>query len=133
MMPQLPKAVEDLIWHYLGRFYAAMSLPKKRGVRRLVKKTNLDILQRYLVVKLAQGHSTSLSKILIQDIPKLLENSTELQTVLDAVVSSIKFCPSTSCLGWICLDHELWKNEEYFDIFRTSVLFNIMCKTDLEI
>jgi hypothetical protein len=133
-MPQLPKAIEDLIWHYLGTFYVAMSLPSKRGVKRLVKKTNLDILQRYLVVKLAQSHTTShLAKVLIQDIPRLLENFTELQTVLDAVVSSIKFCPSTSCLRWIFLDHELWKNEEYFDIFRTSVLFHLMCKTDLEI
>ena len=133
MMPQLPIEVEDLIWHFLGTFYAALSLPKKRGVRRLVKKTNLDILQRYLIVKLAQGHSTCLAKILIEDIPKLLENSAELQILLDAVVSSIKFCPSTSCLRWIFLDHELWKSQEYFDIFRTSVLFNILCRSDLEL
>ena len=106
-----------------------MSLPKKRGVKRLVNKTNLDILQRYLIVKIGQGHCTSLSKILLEGIPKLLENNTELQTLLDAVVSSIRFCPSTSCIRWIFMDHELWKHPDYFTIFRTSILFKLMCKT----
>lgn len=125
-MPKLPLEIEDLIWHYIGAFQIVTCWPKKQAMRRLVRKTNSDIIGRYFRLICEYNHISANSTMVMLDVENILNNQFQSIRLMQAIDESIRCYSLTSAMKWTFFDKGLYKIPRFFDIFKESVLFNVI-------
>ena len=131
-MPRLPKELQELIWEYIHAFNMILELPKKSAIRRLIKKSNQDILKRFVNVQLALNNGTLLlNPFLFRS--HILNNPVQLSILTDCVVQSVRFFPSTGALKWVFLEQDLYLERDYFELLRKSILFDVITHVDFSV
>ena len=128
-MAGLPQELQVIVWEYLQAFEVVLSLPKQSAIKRLIKKSNEDILKKFIGVHLALNNGPMLlSPVLCRR--HILNNPLQLSILTDCVINSVRFYPSTGALKWVFLDHDLYLRPEYFELFRKSILFDVITRVD---
>ena len=131
-MPRLPPEIQAIVWEYMQAFQIVLSLPKKRAIRRLIKKSNHDILKRFVDVQLALNNGTLLlNPFLFRS--HILNNPVQLSILTDCVAQSVRFFPSTGALKWVFLDQDLYLHPDYFELLRSSILFDVITHVDFSL
>ena len=128
-MPQLPLEIENLIWYYIGEFQIVTSWPKMKSVRRLVNKTNHDIIARYFGLIAQHEDMATDWTLVIYDVDSILNSPFHCAKLMEAIDQSIRFYPLTSAMKWTFFDKGLYKIPRYFNIFQHSILFNVIQHT----
>ena len=128
-MAGLPQELQDIVWEYIQAFHVVLSLPKKSAIKRLVRKSNQDILKRFIDVQISLNNGTLLlNPFMFRS--HILSNPLQLSILTDCVINSVRFYPSTGALKWVFLDQDLYLRPDYFELLRKSVLFDVMTHVD---
>ena len=122
----LPKAIEELIFFYLGRFEVAASRPSLRAVRRLVRKSNRNIARRYLLELYPEFPITAMSSAALFfthdfniNLTEIFQQPNTIMCFFNALVQSTTHCMSTSGIRWL-LTKDLLCVPPYRDILMKS-------------
>ena len=122
---RIPKAIRELILEYHACFQIIWNLPSKSGLRRLVRKSNKDIMERFLLEKMIHNNGAVSYMILYRSIMSLLETPADLYALFRAVRKSLFHCMHSSALQWTFLNDTLHTRAEYVTIFQESLIFQV--------
>ena len=124
-MPRLPPEIQDIVWEYIQAFHVLLSLPKKSAIRRLIRRSNRDIIKRFIGIQIQLNNGTlMLNPFLFRT--HILHNPVQLSILTDCVTQSLRFFPSTGALRWLFLEQDLYLYPDYFELLRTSVFFDVI-------
>ena len=131
-MPRIPPEIREIIWEYIHAFNMVLSLPSKRAVKKIIQKSNVDILKRFLQVQLMFNNGTlGLNPFLFRR--NILTNPVQLSILTDCTITSLKLYSATGILKWLFLDQDLYLYSDYFELLRTSVLFDVITGVDFNL
>ena len=109
-----------------------LSLPKKKAVMKLIKKSNIDILKRFLAVQVdLNGGVFELDPFLFRS--SVLTNPIQLSILTTCTITSLRFSPATGILKWLFLEQDLYLYPSYFELLKTSVLFDVITNVDFDL
>jgi hypothetical protein len=129
---RLPKELRDIIWEYIHAFNIILELPKKSAIRRLIRKSNQDILKRFIDVQISLNNGMLyMSPFFFRNF--VLHNPITLSILTDCVVQSVRLYPSTGALKWLFLDNDLYLRPDYFQILQSSVLFDVITHVEFPV
>ena len=122
---RVPREIRAIIYEYIHEMNMIMSLPSKRAVRKLIRKSNVDILKRFIDVQITMNAGTLvIHPALFRR--SVLENPLQLAILTDCTITSLRFYSATGILKWLFLDQELYLYQPYFELLKTSVLFDVI-------
>lgn len=127
----LPKDLQDIVWEYIISFQIVLSRPKLKALRKHVKKSNQDIMERYLINKLLESDGFLSYTILNSTVDSLLHNHHELQLLMRSVGSSLRHYASSSIVKWSFMKHDLCLVPGYFELFQKSLVFQVISQAAL--
>ena len=109
-----------------------MSLPSKTVVKKLIKKSNADILKRFLHVQIELNAATlNINPFLFRN--SVLTNPIQLAILTDCTVTSVRLYPATGIIKWLFLEQDLYLYQEYFELLKTSVLFDVITNVQFDL
>ena len=109
-----------------------LSLPSKRAVKKLVQKSNVDILKRFLEVQIQLNTITlRINPLLFR--ASVLNNPVQLSIMTDCTITSLRLFAATGILKWLFLDQDLYLFPEYFELLKTSILFDVISHVDFDL
>ena len=109
-----------------------MALPKKKAVKKLIRKSNVDILKRFLEVQVAiHGGTVNINPFLFRN--SVLENPVQLSILTDCTITSLRLYPATGILKWLFLEQDLYLYPDYFSLLKTSVLFDVISNVEFDL
>jgi hypothetical protein len=124
--------LRDIIWEYIHAFNIILELPKKSAIRRLIRKSNQDILKRFIDVQISLNNGMLyMSPFFFRNY--VLHNPITLSILTDCVVQSVRLYPSTGALKWLFLDNDLYLRPDYFQILQSSVLFDVITHVEFPV
>ena len=131
-MPRLPPEIREIVWQYIHAFNMILSLPKKKAVRKLIRKSNIDILHRFLEIQVdLNGGTVNINPFLFRT--SVLTNPIQLSILTDCTITSLRFFPATGILKWLFLEQDLYLYSDYFELLKTSVLFDVITNVDFDL
>ena len=123
----LPKEIEQLIFYYLGKFTIANNRPKLSSIRRLVRKSNRDISERY-IGRLYPDFPLTTSLFFTQDINinlvAIFRNPESIMCFYTSILESTQSCVSTGALRWL-YKKDLIDVPEYRKVFHKSYYIRV--------
>ena len=126
-MVGLPKDLQNIVWEYLISFHKILRLPRLRAIKRLVAKSNQDIMDRFVFLQSLYPQHNIISfnvGLHLQNVPTV-----NMHLLVEAVVGSLRYNISSSGLRWVFLDQGLFTVGEYFKVFRRSLIFRVFTMT----
>lgn len=124
----LPKEIEQLIYYYLGRFTIASNRPSLSSVRRLVRKSNRDIAERY-IGEVYPDFPLTTSLFFTQDINinlvAIFRNPQSIMCFYTAILESTQDCFATGGLRWLYVNSDLVGIPEYKRVFVGSYYIRV--------
>ena len=129
---RVPPEIREIIWEYIHEMNMIRSLPSKRAVKQLIKKSNVDILKRFLNVQLhLDAGSLPMNPFLFRR--SVLNNPIQLSILTDVTITSLRLYSATGILKWLFLDQDLYLYPGYFTLLQTSVLFDVISNVDFDL
>ena len=129
---RVPPEIQAIIWEYIHEMNMILSLPSKRAVKKLIKKSNVDILKRFLKVHLELDAGTlPMNPFLFRT--SVLTNPIRLSILTDCTITSLRLYSATGILKWLFLDQDLYLFPDYFRLLKTSVLFDVISNVDFDL
>ena len=122
---RIPKVICDLILEYHAYFQIIWNLPSRVALRRLVRRSNNDIMERFLLEKMVTNNGAVSYTIMYHSIMSLLETPSDLHALFRAVRASLRNCMHSSALQWTFLNDTLHMRPEYIEIFQGSLIFQV--------
>ena len=121
-MAGLPPELQNIVWDYLISFHKILRLPRLRAIKRLVQKSNYDIMSRFIFLQSVYPDQvySYYAAIALRNI-----HPVDMPFLVQAVVDSLRFNLSSSGLRWVFLDQGLFTVREYFLEFKTSLIFQV--------
>ena len=131
-MPWVPPEIRAIIWEYIHELNMIMSLPSKGAVRKLIRKSNVDILRRFLQVQ------TTFNNTILDINPFLfrtsvLNNPVQLAILTDCTITSLRLYSATGIIKWLFLEQDLYLYPQYFELLKTSVLFDVITNVEFDL
>ena len=106
-MPKLPPEIREIIEDYMQCFQIIMNLPKKRAIRRLVRASNQDIMERWLIQRMVQHGGFLPVHILNRTIESILDDALDRHMLMRAVAMSLKNYAKSASLRWTFMNYDL--------------------------
>ena len=129
---RIPPEIRAIIWEYIHEMNMILSLPSKRAVKKLVQKSNVDILKRFLEVQMQLNTITlRINPLLFR--ASVLNNPIQLSIMTDCTITSLRLFAATGILKWLFLDQDLYLFPEYFELLKTSILFDVISHVDFDL
>ena len=131
-MPRIPPEIREIIWKYIHELNMIMSLPSKGAVRKLIRKSNVDILKRFLQVQIQLDNATLyINPVLFR--ASVLNNPMQLAILTDCTITSLRFYSATGIIKWLFLEQDLYLYPQYFELLKTSVLFDVITNVEFDL
>ena len=131
-MPRIPPEIREIIWEYIHELNMIMSLPSKGAVRKLIRKSNVDILKRFLQVQIQLDNATLyINPVLFR--ASVLNNPMQLAILTDCTITSLRFYSATGIIKWLFLEQDLYLYPQYFELLKTSVLFDVITNVEFDL
>ena len=129
---RVPPEIQEIIWEYIHEMNMILSLPSKRAVKKLIKKSNIDILKRFLSVQIdLNAGILAINPFLFRT--SVLNNPIQLSILTDCTITSLRLYSATGILKWLFLDQDLYLYSDYFALLQTSVLFDVISNVDFDL
>ena len=129
---RVPPEIREIIWEYIHEMNMIMSLPSKGAVRKLIRKSNVDILRRFLQVQIGlNGDSLRINPFLFRT--NVLNNPIQLAILTDCTITSLRMYSATGILKWLFLEQDLYLYPAYFELLKTSVLFDVITNVEFDL
>ena len=129
---RVPPEIREIIWQYIHEMQLILSLPSKRAVKKLIKKSNIDILKRFLSVHIDLNAGIfAINPFLFRT--SVLNNPIQLSILTDCTITSLRLYSATGILKWLFLDQDLYLYSDYFALLQTSVLFDVISNIDFDL
>ena len=129
---RIPPEIRAIIWEYIHEMNMILSLPSKRAVKKLVQKSNVDILKRFLEVQIQLNTITlRINPLLFR--ASVLNNPVQLSIMTDCTITSLRLFAATGILKWLFLDQDLYLYPDYFELLKTSILFDVISHIDFDL
>ena len=129
---RIPPEIRAIIWEYIHEMNMILSLPSKRAVKKLVQKSNVDILKRFLEVQIQLNTITlRINPLLFR--ASVLNNPVQLSIMTDCTITSLRLFAATGILKWLFLDQDLYLYPDYFELLKTSILFDVISHVDFDL
>ena len=122
-MPKLPPEIRGIIEDYMQCFQIIMNLPKKRAIRHLVRASNQDIMERWLIQRMVQHGGFLPVQILNRTIESILDDALDRHMLMRAVAMSLKNYAKSASLRWTFMNYDLYMYPEFFFIYQESLIF----------
>ena len=127
----MPPELRDIIWEYIHAFNMILSLPNKKAVQKIIRKSNVDILKRFIQVQVMLNNGTfNINPLLFRR--DILTNPVQLNILTDCTITSLRMYPPTGILKWLFLDQDLYQYPDYFELLKTSVFFDVIARVDFD-
>ena len=131
-MPRIPPEIREIIWEYIHELNMIMSLPSKKAVKKLIRKSNVDILKRFLEVQIQLDNATlHINPFLFR--ASVLNNPMQLAILTDCTITSLRFYSATGIIKWLFLEQDLYLYPQYFELLKTSVLFDVITNVEFDL
>ena len=131
-MPWVPPEIREIIWEYIHEFNMILSLPSKAAVRKLIRKSNADILQRFLHVQVNMNSATlTINPFLFRS--SVLQSPVQMAILTDCTITSLRVYSATGILKWLFLEQDLYLYPQYFELLKTSVLFDVITNVQFDL
>ena len=130
-MPQIPRELRAIILDYLDSFYVVLSLPRLKCVKKLIRQSNQDIIDRFHVRKIIHSGGFITCMSIAPCLEMYLSNPLDLHLLAESVGSSLRNCIHSSALKWIILDKRLYDYERYKNAFLKSYMFRVFNRLEL--
>ena len=131
-MPWVPPEIRSIIWEYIHELNMIISLPSKKAVKKLIRKSNVDILRRFLQVQVGLNSATlDINPFLFRT--SVLNNPVQLAILTDCTITSLRLYSATGIIKWLFLEQDLYLYPQYFELLKTSVLFDVITNVEFDL
>ena len=129
---RIPPEIQAIIWEYIHEMNMILSLPSKSAVRKLIQKSNVDILKRFLRVHMElDARTLPMNPFLFRS--SVLNNPVRLSILTDCTITSLRLFSATGILKWLFLEQDLYLFPDYFALLKTSILFDVITHVDFDL
>ena len=133
---RLPDCIIALIDYYVGQFNILESLPNIAAIRRLVRKSNLEVFQEYSYANVTLGHPI----VIFYDSDSVrtwfgshvrTRDPTAFLLMVQSVTTCAKVGRSTAALYWLLEHKKLSEHPRFAYVLRSSMLFRFLDVIDM--
>ena len=125
-MPGLPPDLQNIVWEYLQAFEVVLNLPKLSAVKKLIRKSNDDIIARYIFYMCEMTDITDYRGLLMVLNFNILPSSWEFHAIIQAMTTSVMFCFPSSSLRWLIFEKKLAKYPQFREVLCKSIFFKCL-------